>query len=144
MTATVSHPRLGSVLGFRFPGGSQPGKDDEDARPLSCTTAAKSEIPNTELYLYMNVTALLSENTCERFSYGNDVGRFAGGLFAAVIVCWVLVFICIIKGVKSSSYVVMVTATLPFVFLIILMAKFVGFNGEMEGEGMDYYFGGED
>mmetsp|Transcript_1210 Transcript_1210/g.1367 ORF Transcript_1210/g.1367 Transcript_1210/m.1367 type:complete len:270 (+) Transcript_1210:34-843(+) len=144
VTAIVYNILLGLVLVYLFANGSQPWKDGEYSRPLACTTAAKSEIPNTELYLYMNVTALLSENTCERYSYGNDSGRFAGGLFAAVIVCWVIIFLCIIKGVKSSSYVVMVTATLPFVFLIILMTKFVGFNSEMEGKGLDYYFGSEE
>jgi len=103
-----------------------------------------TQIPETELYLYMNVTALLSENTCERFNYGYSTGRFAGGLFAAVVICWIIVFFCIIKGVKSSSYVVMVTVPLPFILLLILMAKFMGMNSEAGGKGISYYFGTED
>jgi SNF family Na+-dependent transporter len=91
----------------------------------------------------MNVTALLSENTCERFEYGFSTGRFAGGLFLAVVIAWVIVFFSIIKGVKSSSYVVMVTVPLPFILLLILMAKFMGMNSEADGKGISYYFNNE-
>lgn len=91
----------------------------------------------------MNVTSLFGENTCKPFQFDSDIGRFSGGLFAAVIIVWVIVFLCIIKGVKSSSWVVMVTVPLPFILLIILVIKFVGFNNEYDGKGIDYYFGSE-
>jgi len=89
----------------------------------------------------MNVTSLFGETTCAPFEYGESIGRFSGGLFACVLICWVIVFLCIIKGVKSSSYVVMVTVPVPFILLVILMFKFMGVNTDYNGNGMDYYFG---
>jgi hypothetical protein len=46
-------------------------------------------------------------------------------------------------GVKSSSYVVMVTAPLPFICLFFLMAYFIGLNNSVDGKGIGYYLGGE-
>ena len=144
VTAIVYNILLGLVLVYMFANGSHPWTKENYTRPDACNQAITRKIPETELYLYMNVTSLLSENTCQRFVYGESVGRFAGGLFGAVVFCWIVVFFCIVKGTKSISYVVPVTVTLPFIFLLILMAKYMGMNSEAEGKGISYYFGTED
>jgi len=53
---------------------------------------------------------------------------------------WVVCFLAIIKGVRSSSWVVMVTATLPFVFLFILVGYYANLNKRVSGHGFSYMF----
>jgi len=50
-------------------------------------------------------------------------------LFAA----WVLVFLCLCRGVKSSGKVVYFTATFPYVLLLILLVRGVTLTGSAEG-----------
>jgi len=51
-------------------------------------------------------------------------GGVNGKLFGCLILSWVVVYACIVKGVKSSGKAVYFTATFPYVVLIILF--FVG------------------
>lgn len=91
--------------------------------------------PDAEIYLYMNVTKSFAPNGCETFVLGDET-KFAGGLFIGVTITWIICFLCIIKGPVSIGYVTMVTEKLPFLFLFILMAKFVKVNNTAEGKGL--------
>ena len=96
----------------------------------------------SELYFYKDTVKLFNDIACAEFEYG-DGTTFAWGLYVAVLITWLVCFLCIMFGVKSSSYVVMVTAPLPFLCLFALMAYFISFNNSVEGKGIAYYLGGE-
>lgn len=96
----------------------------------------------SELYFYLDVVKLFNSQACAEFEYG-DGTVFAWGLYAAVASTWIICFLCIIKGVKSSSYVVMLTCPLPFICLFFLMGYFIKLNKSVNGNGIGYYLGGE-
>jgi len=76
------------------------------------------------------------------FEYG-DQTIFSWGLYLAVLITWIVCFLCVMFGVKSSSYVVMVTNTCKFLFLFMLMGFFVSLNNKAGGLGPGFYLGGE-
>ena len=62
-----------------------------------------------------------------------QMGGMAWGVFAGLLVGWVLVYFSSWKGVKSISKVVVWTATLPFVILGLLALRAVTLDGAMDG-----------
>ncbi|KAK8399192.1 hypothetical protein O3P69_003362 [Scylla paramamosain] len=73
--------------------------------------------------------------------YRQDVGRYGGmqwELVGCLALAWLIVFACMVKGVKTSGKVVYFTALFPYVVLIILFGK--GITLEGASLGIDYYF----
>eukprot|EP01061_Rhynchopus_euleeides_P045445 TRINITY_DN8154_c2_g1_i1.p1 TRINITY_DN8154_c2_g1~~TRINITY_DN8154_c2_g1_i1.p1 ORF type:complete len:578 (+),score=188.13 TRINITY_DN8154_c2_g1_i1:246-1979(+) len=66
-----------------------------------------------------------------------DVNRFNWGMVLCLVLAWVIIFLCIRKGIQSSGKVVYVTATLPYVLLVVLF--FRGITLEGAGEGIRFY-----
>jgi len=67
----------------------------------------------------------------------NDLGSISGKLTISLLIAWLLIFGCLIKGIKSSGKVVYFTATFPYVILIILFFKGISLEGaEM---GLEFY-----
>lgn len=62
-----------------------------------------------------------------------DLGSIKWDLVLALIVAWILVFFCMIKGIKSAGRVVYVTATFPYLVLVILLIRGVTLPGAMLG-----------
>jgi SNF family Na+-dependent transporter len=143
VTCVVYCILLGLSLYYMFSAGSLPWAAEDFERPLACDSSTTNSIPNSELYLYMNVTKVLGEKDCQRFEAGEDSNRFAGGLFVCVAISWVLCFLMVSRGVKTIQYPVSVTALLPFLFLVILIIIFLGINNDQEGLGIAYYFNTE-
>jgi SNF family Na+-dependent transporter len=65
ITCIIYNILLGMVLLYMVKGNSQPWKNYE--RPLGCKTAAMMNAPNTEIYMFMNVTKLFGEDSCAPF-----------------------------------------------------------------------------
>jgi len=62
-----------------------------------------------------------------------DIGGIQWQMFLSLLAAWTLVYICLCKGIKSSGKVVYVTATLPYLFLTILLIRGVTLPGSLEG-----------
>jgi len=137
---------LGLCLYYMFIAGSEPWSEANFKRWLSCdsTDELKAQTSAT-LYLYSHVTKFLNENTCMPYDDTDpaQTNMFNGPLFATVLATWIICFICICNGVKSSSYAVMLTVPVPFVLLFLLMAYYIGLNNGVDGKGVQFYFGGQ-
>ena len=62
-----------------------------------------------------------------------DIGLVNLKLAVCLFVAWVLVYFCIWKGIRTTGKVVYVTATLPYVFLVILFTRALTLPGSLDG-----------
>ncbi|XP_013385449.1 sodium- and chloride-dependent glycine transporter 1 [Lingula anatina] len=95
---------------------------------LTSVVANASELPKqtpSEQYWQNHVLELTSGI--------DDLGDIRWQLLVSLIVAWILVFLCLFKGVKSSGRVVYVTATFPYLVLIILLVRGVTLPGALNG-----------
>jgi len=67
----------------------------------------------------------------------NDIGTPLWDLTLANFIAWLIVFFCLFKGVQSSGKVVYVTATFPYLVLLILF--FFGIFQTGAGDGVTFY-----
>ena len=128
---------------YMVTGGAQPWSEANYVRSDGCKTARMMETSSAELYFYLDTVKLFDSEACAQFQYG-DQTVFSWGLYLAVLITWLIIFLCIMFGTKSASYVVMVTVPLPFICLFALMGFFVNFGKEEGNKGAAYYLGGED
>ncbi|XP_064197800.1 sodium- and chloride-dependent glycine transporter 1 isoform X2 [Anguilla rostrata] len=66
----------------------------------------------------------------------DDIGNFGEvrlPILGCLAVSWVVVFLCLIRGVKSSGKVVYFTATFPYVVLTILFIRGITLDGAVNG-----------
>ncbi|CAB3381938.1 Hypothetical predicted protein [Cloeon dipterum] len=77
-------------------------------------------------YFWYRTTLQVSEdiNTPESFNYK---------IVFALVIAWILVYMCMIKGIASSGKVVYVTATFPYIVLIIFFFRGVTLKGMSDG-----------
>ncbi|XP_061168949.1 sodium- and chloride-dependent glycine transporter 2-like [Saccostrea echinata] len=69
-----------------------------------------------------------------RMSEGlHDIGGLNWRLTICFLVAWIVVCICLIKGVKSVGKVVYITATLPYLLLIVILIKGLTLPGSTDG-----------
>ena len=63
--------------------------------------------------------------------------EYFGGIRWQLLLClvsaWIIVFFCVLRGIKTSGKVVYITATLPYVFLTILLIRGLLMPGAMDG-----------
>jgi len=68
---------------------------------------------------------------------------FAGSLFAYATLTWVVCFFAVLGGPKSIGYIALLTATLPFIFMVVTDISFMGLNDLVGGNGGAYYWGSD-
>jgi SNF family Na+-dependent transporter len=103
-------------------------------------TCHEGDVSRAEQFFKVNVIRLVDEN-CKEFEDG-DVTTFSGTAFGATLAVWVIIFLCVFKGVGSSSYIVWATVPLPVLFVIIMII-----NGNLQDgapDGIKKYFSGKE
>ncbi|KAK6182350.1 hypothetical protein SNE40_010059 [Patella caerulea] len=69
-----------------------------------------------------------------RISSGLDeFGSVQWHLAVALLAGWIIIFLCIVKSVKSVGKVVYVTATLPYIIITIILIRAVTLPGAIDG-----------
>lgn len=68
----------------------------------------------------------------------NTPESFNWKIAIALVVAWILVYLCMIKGIASSGKVVYVTATFPYIVLIIFFFRGATLTGA--GDGVKHLF----
>lgn len=63
----------------------------------------------------------------------NTPQAFNWKIALALVVAWILVYLCMIKGIASSGKVVYVTATFPYIVLIIFFFRGITLKGAFDG-----------
>ncbi|XP_015757228.1 PREDICTED: sodium- and chloride-dependent glycine transporter 2-like [Acropora digitifera] len=63
----------------------------------------------------------------------SDMGSVSWQIVLCLILAWLIVYLCLIKGVASSGKVVYFTATFPYVVLFILMIRGATLEGSLDG-----------
>nr|CAB3266309.1 sodium- and chloride-dependent GABA transporter 1-like [Phallusia mammillata] len=64
-------------------------------------------------------------------------GALVQDLVVYMLLLWVVFYFCMLKGVKSTAKVVYVTATLPFILIIVILVRGVTLEGA--GKGLRFY-----
>ncbi|XP_074650196.1 sodium-dependent proline transporter-like [Tubulanus polymorphus] len=91
---------------------------------INCTNAIGSQSPS-EQYWERHVLGLTDGL--------ENMGIIRWKLALCLLGAWVVIFLCLIKGVKSSGKVVYFTATFPYIVLVILLVRGVTLPGAKKG-----------
>ncbi|KAL3886790.1 hypothetical protein ACJMK2_026762 [Sinanodonta woodiana] len=97
----------------------------------NCTDiqSGKLRSPSDE-YFYKSVLDI-SDNI-------QDIGSLRWQLVLCLLLAWILVAVCLAKGIKSSGKAVYFTAFFPYIVLLILLIRSLTLEGSLEG--IKYYF----
>lgn len=104
---------------------------------------SSSTFRNISRDLCTNATQTSTEHFWERYVLDKSSGIWEMGsikwdLTLCLLVSWMIIFLCLMKGVKSSGKVVYFTATFPYVILIILFIFGLTLDGAIDG--IKYFF----
>lgn len=107
----------------------------EDGYDNKCNIGPASE------YFFREILQFQNEETCEFLEPG-DISKINWYVYISVVVAWIIIYLCVFKGVKSSSFVVWVTVPTPIILLIILLIRGATMSGAWEG--IKLYLTGEE
>lgn len=105
-----------------------------------CPIDGKDKMSRAEQFYRIYVIRIVQEDGCTPWEDGEPTS-FSGYALLATFATWVIIFLCVFKGVKSSSYIVWATVPLPVAFVFVMIIKGATLPGA--GEGIKRYFGGE-
>ncbi|GIY10187.1 sodium- and chloride-dependent glycine transporter 2 [Caerostris darwini] len=103
------------------------------------TCILQSEVTPTEWEVYSkHNTKMASDEYFHNFVLGitdglHDLGEVRWQLALCLLACWVIVFLCLWKGVKSMGKVVYFTALFPYLVLVILLIRGTTLEGSYDG-----------
>ncbi|KAL7390423.1 hypothetical protein ABVT39_020922 [Epinephelus coioides] len=63
----------------------------------------------------------------------HDPGPVRWPLALCLLAAWIIIFLCMLKGIRSSGKVVYVTATFPYFVLIVLIIRGATLEGSLQG-----------
>ncbi|XP_060682916.1 sodium-dependent proline transporter [Hemiscyllium ocellatum] len=114
------------------------GNSFQNPLPWSCE--APANIP-----LCQNLTANRTQQSASevfwnertlglsRSSGLHDPGPVRWELAICLLAAWVVIFLCCLKGIRSSGKIVYVTATFPYLVLIVLIIRGATLKGSLQG-----------
>lgn len=73
----------------------------------------------------------LTKSVLKESSGIEEMGEIQWHLALTLLAAWIIIFLCLIKGIKSSGKVVYFTATFPYVVLVILFFRAVTLPGKI-------------
>lgn len=99
-------------------------KSDLNCSALGFAAGCKTTSPSEEFFNrhILRITDSIS-----------DMGSVSWQIVLCLILAWIIVYLCLIKGVASSGKVVYFTATFPYVVLFILMIRGATLDGSLDG-----------
>lgn len=75
-----------------------------------------------------------SEGLSEAFpSVSGSVGSIVPAIFISLLICWIIIYFCVWKGIKILSKIVMISVPLPIVLLMVLLIRAITLDGAMAG-----------
>ncbi|KAL3861998.1 hypothetical protein ACJMK2_008004 [Sinanodonta woodiana] len=103
--------------------------DFDSILPFNCTNTSYYGEPTSsaEIFFYKEVIQKSAN------MYPEDVGPPIWKLAMCLLLSWIVVVLCLIKGVKSSGKVVYFTATFPYIILLILLVRGCTLDGAIDG-----------
>ncbi|XP_042343959.1 sodium- and chloride-dependent GABA transporter 1 isoform X2 [Plectropomus leopardus] len=96
-----------------------------------------SGFPGNATHLQSASQQFFDQKLLQKTNGIEDVGGLHWELFGYLIISWVIVYLCIFKGVKSTGKVVYFTAVFPYFILFALLINNVQLPGAKDGI---YYF----
>nr|WLN44358.1 AAT3 [Sinonovacula rivularis] len=122
------------------------GKEEVRNEDGSCYNADENLIGVWNDTLFTETTGIKRPSAAEEY-WNNEALHLSDGIDnfgqpgAYMVLClmlaWIVVFFCLIKGIKSTGKVVYFTAIFPYVVLVILF--FRGVTLENSGEGIKFF-----
>jgi len=93
-------------------------------------------ISRAEQFFRIDVIRIRSEDCIEW--YDGAPTEFSWRALGATVMTWVVIFLCVWKGVKSSSWIVWITVPVPVLFVFVMIINNATLAGA--GDGIDRYF----
>ncbi|XP_051882556.1 sodium-dependent proline transporter [Pristis pectinata] len=114
------------------------GSSFQNPLPWSCDAPAN-------IQLCRNLTANQSDQSASEVFWNEQVLGLSGSsglddpgpvrwpLAICLLAAWVFIFLCCLKGIRSSGKIVYITATFPYLVLIVLIIRGATLQGSLQG-----------
>ncbi|XP_071110057.1 sodium- and chloride-dependent neutral and basic amino acid transporter B(0+)-like [Haliotis cracherodii] len=96
---------------------------------VNCTNLTYTGLPKSSAEFFFNEEVIQRSAGLEPENMGAPLWK----LSLCLLLSWIVVVLCLIKGVKSSGKVVYFTATFPYIVLLILLVRGALLDGAIDG-----------